>query len=411
MVKQTGKVQTPSKYKFIVQLGKALHQYGVPSYKSEMYLSEIAAKKGIRASFMDLPTSINYVFYEKDEQTYSHAESLRPGELNLGALSKIVEIANNLVSDKINFDEGKLAIEAIRTAPPTHSKFLELLGFIISAGAFCIILDTSWTSALAASFVGGIVYLINLWSKHSVYIRSTLEALVAFVATFITGLLSLKFDQINISMTILASIIVFIPGLSITTALEEITARNLVSGTAKLFDALISLFKQFFGVVMGLAILPLFVEINQQAVINDIPNWIDYFAIVALSLALTPAFKIRPRDLFLCVVVGFLSFYTTTLFAFTGILVSIFMGTILTVMASKLFSKLNNSPRMVYLIPGIIMLVPGSKAFIGLSSVFLHDASASGNMGEQVLYIFMGIIGGLLFSGTFMDKKLEELNG
>ena len=66
-------------------------------------------------------------------------------------------------------------------------------------------------------------------------------------------------------MTILASIIVFIPGLSITTALEEITARNLVSGTAKLFDALVSLFKQFFGVVMGLVILPLFVEIKQQA--------------------------------------------------------------------------------------------------------------------------------------------------
>jgi uncharacterized membrane protein YjjB (DUF3815 family) len=254
------------------------------------------------------------------------------------------------------------------------------------------------------------VYLITLWSRHSVYIRSTLEALVAFVATFVTGLLSVQFSQINISMTILSSIIVFIPGLSITTALEEITARNLVSGTAKLFDSLVSLFKQFFGVVMGLAILPLFIEINQYPVINDIPNWVDYLAIIALIISLTPAFKIRNKDLLLCVVIGFLSFYTTILFAFTGILVSIFMGTIVTVVASKLFSKLNNSPRLVYLVPGIIMLVPGSKAFIGLSSVFLSETTASGNMGEQVLYIFMGIIGGLLFSGTFMDKRLREHN-
>ncbi len=403
-------MQVPHKYKFIVQLGKALHYYGVPSYKSEMYLNEVADKKGIQASFMDSPTWISYVFYEEDEQTYNHVETVRPGELNLGALSKVVEIANNLLSDKINFEEARLAIDKVKTSPPTHGGFLELLGFIVSAGAFCIILDTSWTSAIAASFVGGIVYLITLLSKRSVYIRSTLEALVAFVATFVIGLLSLQFDQINISMTILASIIVFIPGLSITTALEEITARNLVSGTAKLFDALVSLFKQFFGVVMGLAILPLFVEINQQPVINDIPNWVDYFAIIALAIALTPAFKIRPKDLFLCVVVGFLSFYTTTQLAFTGILVSIFLGTIVTVAASKLFSKLNNSPRLVYLVPGIIMLVPGSKAFIGLSSVFLNEASASGNMGEQILYIFMGIIGGLLFSGTFMDKKLREHN-
>lgn len=403
-------MQVPQKYKFIVQLGKALHYYGVPSYQSEMYLNEIAEKKGISASFMDSPTWINYAFYHKDEQTYSHVESVRPGELNLGALSRIVEIANNLVSNKIDFEKAKTEIELLKTTPFEYGKLTECIGFMTSAGAFSVILDTSWTSAFAASFVGGIVFLLTLWSKHSVYVRSTLESLVAFVATVLTGLLALKYDQINISMTILASIIVFIPGLSITTALEEITARNLVSGTAKLFDALVSLFKQFFGVVLGLAILPLFIDFNQQEVINDIPWWADYFAIVIMTLSLTPAFKVRHKDVLLCVLVGSLSFFTTTLFASTGILVSIFSGTVVAVTISKLFSKLTNTPRLVFLVPGIIMLVPGSKAFIGLSTVFLHSTNASENMGEQVLYIFMGIIGGLLFSGTFMDKKLREHN-
>ncbi|WP_346856381.1 threonine/serine exporter family protein [uncultured Draconibacterium sp.] len=403
-------MQVPKKYKFIVQLGKALHYYGVPSYKSEMYLSEVADKKEIKASFMDSPTWINYVFYEEDEQTYSHVESVRPGELNLGALSRIVEITNNLISNTIDFDEAKTEIERLKTLPFEYGKLTEFIAFMTSAGAFSIILDTSWSSAIAASFIGGIVYLLTLWSKHSVYIRSTLESLVAFVATVLTGLLSLFFHQINISMTILASIIVFIPGLSITTALEEITARNLVSGTAKLFDSLVSLFKQFFGVVLGLAILPLFVELKPQRIINDIPNSVHLLAIIVLALSLTPVFKVRHKDIFLCVVVGFISFLTTTVFDFTGILVSIFMGTLATVAVSKLFSKLTRTPRLVYLVPGIIMLVPGSKAFIGLSTVFLHQNNASGNMGEQVLYIFMGIIGGLLFSGTFMDKKLQEHN-
>lgn len=403
-------MQVPKKYKFIVQLGKALHYYGVPSYKSEMYLSEVADKKEIKASFMDSPTWINYVFYEEDEQTYSHVESVRPGELNLGALSRIVEITNNLISNTIDFDEAKTEIERLKTLPFEYGKLTEFIAFMTSAGAFSIILDTSWSSAIAASFIGGIVYLITLWSKRSVYIRSTLESLVAFVATVLTGLLSLFFHQINISMTILASIIVFIPGLSITTALEEITARNLVSGTAKLFDSLVSLFKQFFGVVLGLAILPLFVELKPQRIINDIPQSVHLLAIIILAISLTPVFKVRHKDIFLCVVVGFISFLTTTLFDFTGILVSIFMGTLATVAVSKLFSKLTRTPRLVYLVPGIIMLVPGSKAFIGLSTVFLHQNNASENMGEQVLYIFMGIIGGLLFSGTFMDKKLQEHN-
>lgn len=402
-------MQIPQKYKFIVQLGKALHTYGVPSYKSQMYLTEIADKKGIKGSFMDTPTWINYVFYEEDEQTYNYVECVPPGELNLGALSKIVEITNNVLSNALSFEEAKVAIESLKNTRIGYGRLVELFSFMLSAGSFSVILDTSWTSALSATLLGALVYGITILSEKSGYIRSVLESLVAFMATVVTGVLSLYFSQINISMTILAAIIVFIPGLAITTALEEITSKSLVSGTAKLFDALVSLFKQFFGVVLGLAILPLFMELKPNQVVNDIPEWIDYIAIVILSLSLMPVFKVRPKDLFLGVVTGFLCFVTTMFFDFTGILVSIFLGTIAAVFISKVFSKLTKSPQLVFLIPGIIMLVPGSKAFIGLSTVLLDStATAHPNMGEQVLYIFMGIIGGLIFSGTFMDRSLKK---
>lgn len=398
-------MQIPEKYKFIIQLGKALHTYGVPSYKSQIYLSEIAEKEGIKGSFMDTPTWINYVFYEEDDHTYNYVECVPPGELNLGALSRIVEITNNVLSNKIDFSEAKIAIEKLKTTRLGYGRISELFAFILSAGAFSMILDTSWVSAITASIIGAVIYGITLLAQKSGYIKSALESLVAFVATIITGLLSLHYGQINISMTILASIIVFIPGLSITTALEEITSRSLVSGTAKLFDALVSLFKQFFGVVLGLAILPLFIDLQPNQVVNDVPEWLDYLAIITLAISLAIVFKVRSRDVIYCVLAGFASFFTTTLFDFTGILVSIFIGTIVAVTISKLFSKITKSPQLVFLVPGIVMLVPGSKAFIGLSSVFLDATNTQSNMGEQVLYIFMGIIGGLIFSGSFVDRN------
>jgi len=403
-------MQIPQQYKFIVQLGKALHTYGVPSYKSQLYLTEIAEKKGIKASFMDTPTWINYVFYEEDEHTYNHVECVPPGELNLGGLSKVVEITKHVLSNELSFSEAKVEIENLRNHNFSYPKVIELLSFMLSAGSFSIILDTNWTSAIVASFIGALVYGITVLASKSSYIASTLESLVAFMATIVTGLLSTFIPDINISMTILASIIVFIPGLSITTALEEITSRSLVSGTAKLFDDLVSLFKQFFGVVLGLAILPLFTQLNPSPVVDNIPTWINLIAIPILSLSLMPVFKVRPKDLTLGVITGFLCFFSTTLFDFTGILVSIFIGTITAVAISKLFTHLTKTPRLVYLIPGLIMLVPGSKAFIGLSTVFLSpEINSSNNMGEQVLYIFMGIIGGLIFSGTFMDKNLNNV--
>lgn len=398
-------MRIPSRYKFIVQLGKALHTYGVPSYKSQIYLNEIAEKKGIKGSFMDTPTWINYVFYEEDDHTYNYVECVPPGELNLGALSRIVEITNHVLGNKISFAQAKVEIERIKNEPLGYKKVIELLAYMSSAGAFSIILNTSWASVLAASFIGAVIYGITLLAKKSRYLRSTLESLVAFVATIITGLLALKFEQIHISMTILASIIVFIPGLSITTALEEITSRSLVSGTAKLFDALVSLFKQFFGVVLGLAVLGIFVQLKPNLVVHDIPKWVEYFAIVLMTMSLLPVMRVRYKDLIFCVIAGFASYYTTALFDFTGILISIFIGTFAAVICSKVFSRYTKSPELVFLVPGIIMLVPGSKAFIGLSSVFLNAGGSHNNMGEQIFYIFMGIIGGLIFSGSFIDQK------
>lgn len=398
-------MQIPHQYQFIIQLGKALHTYGVPSYKSQTYLTEIAKKKGIKGSFMDTPTWINYVFYEEDEQTYNYIECVPPGELNLGALSKIVEITNAVLSNKMEFEQAKTAIEQIKTMSLGYGKPVELLAFMSAAGAFSLVLDYNWTSSVIAAFIGAIVYFITLWAQKSFYIRSILESLVAFIATIIAGLLSLYFNDINISMTILASIIVFIPGLSITSALEEITSRSLVSGTAKLFDALVSLFKQFLGVVLGLATLPLFIDLQPNNIVKAAPQWLILISIIILAFSLTPVFKIRSKDILYSVTAGFLCFSTTVLLHFTGILISTFIGTMVAVFISKLFRRITQSPALVFLVPGIIMLVPGSKAFIGLSSVFLSESVTHTNMGEQVLYILMGIIGGLIFSGSFVNKS------
>ncbi len=401
-------MQIPDQYKFIIQLGKALHNYGVPSYKIQTYLHDIAAKKNIKGSFMDTPTWINYVFYEKDYQTYNYVDKMSTGMINLGALSKIVEITNHVLSNKLTFAEAKTEIKSIGQKQISYGWFTEMLAFMFSAGAFSIILDAGWTSALVAFIIGSIIYGLTVWAGRSKYIQSILETLVAFTATIIIGLLSLRFDQLNISMTILASIIVFIPGLSITTALEELTSNSLLSGTAKLFGALVSLFKQFFGVALGLAMLSFFVELQPHNIVDMVPSWVDFIAVLLLATSLTPVFKVRLKDFAFCILSGLISFYTVILFEPVGLLISIFFGTIAAVVISKLFSKITKSPELVYLVPGTIMLVPGSKAFIGLSSMFSIAETSQSNMGLQIAYIFMGIIGGLIFSGSFIQNFANE---
>ena len=96
-------MKIPEKYEFIIELGKALHIYGIPSYKIQSYLSEVSKTQEIKGSFMDLPTWINYVFYE-DESSYNYVECVPPGSLNLGAFSRIAELTNKVIDSKIDND-------------------------------------------------------------------------------------------------------------------------------------------------------------------------------------------------------------------------------------------------------------------------------------------------------------------
>ena len=396
-------MKPPKKYQFIIELGKALHIYGIPSYKIQSYLSEVAKKQGINGVFMDLPTWINYTFYE-DENSYNYVECIPPGNLNLGALSRVDEVTNKVIE---NNDDGfslKEELKSIHAETKKVNHFVLTLAYAFASGAFSLMIGTNWISFAFSLLLGALVYLMVYFSTKSKYVETVLESLASFVITILACLIYLVFPDFNIGISILSSIIIFIPGLAITTALEEITSKSLVSGGAKLFDSLISLFKQFFGALLGITLMSTLIDFKLLTHTSEMPQWIMLCAIPIFTITLLPIFQVRKKDMFLGVLTGVSGFFLTVLFSKYGILISNFIGTLAVVIISNLFSKITKSPKTVYLTQGIIMLVPGSKSFMGLSSSFLNSSIINTtNLFEQVAFILMGIIGGLIFAGVFRE--------
>nr|WP_320036508.1 threonine/serine exporter family protein [uncultured Bacteroides sp.] len=397
---------TKEKYKFIIHLGKALHNYGIPSYRIQAYLFKVAKNMGIKGTFMDSATWINYVFYENgNEQTYNYIESVAPGTLNLGAFSRIVETTDKLIANEIDISEMENRLKIIHNKTIKVNHGILTIAYSLAAGSFNLLVGTNWISVLFATLLGAFVYFITYLSTKHEYLKSVLESIVSFLATIITGLLSLVFPEINVGLTIISAIIIFVPGLAITTALEEITSKNLISGTAKLFDSIISLFKQFFGVILGLTCLKFFIDFEIFSHYSNTPSWIIFLAMPLLSISVLPIFQVRKKDMLFGIFTGAIGFFLAYSFSVAGILLSTFIGSIGIVISSHFFSKVTRTPEVVYVTQGIIMLVPGSKSLFGLSNVFLNTTIINvGNIGEQVAYIFMGILGGLLFGGVFKQE-------
>ncbi len=393
----------PEKYQFIVFLGKALHKYGVPSYQIQNYLEQIAKKKRIEGSFSDLPTWIHYNFPQENGSSYNFVERVPPGEWNLGALAETDEVTNAVIENKISEKEAIVSLKEIDKPSTIKKNILEAFGFAMAAGSFNIILESNWFSCFVAVIMGFLVYCITLISRKSKYINSTLETLSSFIVTLIVGTIHYFNPNINVIFTILSAIIPFVPGLAITTALEEITSRSLISGTAKLFDAFTSLFRQLFGVILAVAFLHFADMFQMQEVYDDIPRWVNHIAVVLLSISLLPSLNIRKKDAIPGIFLGVIAYNITILLWPLGVLISAFIGTVVIVIASNLISKITKTPKIVYQVQGTIMLVPGSKAFIGFSDLLVNKTNAYADILGLTSLIFMGIIGGLIFSGSFKD--------
>jgi uncharacterized membrane protein YjjP (DUF1212 family) len=320
-------MKIPEKYQFIVELGKALHTYGIPSYKIQSHLTEIAKKKGITGSFMDLPTWINYAFYE-DEKSYNYIECIPPGALNLGALSRISELSNKVIDSKIDNETLTHELNAIHAKTKIINHYYLTLAYSFSAASFSLLIGTNWISFGVSLWLGAFIYLLVFLATKSKYLENIFESFSALIATVISCLLTLVIPDLNLGLTILASIIVFIPGLAITTALEEITSKSLVSGAAKLFDAIIVLFKQFFGVLLGLGLMKSFIDVDLAQHASDLPKWTLFFAIPVLSISLFPIFQVRKKDMIFGLLTGILAFFITVLLSGYGVLVSTFIGTL-----------------------------------------------------------------------------------
>lgn len=244
------------KRRFIVKLGKMLHKFGTPAYRLEAHLQEVAKLLKIGGSFAITPTVLTFVLWVPGEENeYTHISRVTPGELDLGALSYTDELVDALASSKLTLQDVNQRLDQIAAAPNPYSRWATFAAFGAAGGAFAMLMRASWHDVFWATVLSLIVYLFVLWSMKSRRVAHMLEPLVALVSALVATAVAVYIDpMINVPLVVLSAIIVFIPGLALTLGLAELAARHLVSGTARVMDAVMLLFKLYFGAFLGVAL-------------------------------------------------------------------------------------------------------------------------------------------------------------
>ena len=397
------------KRKFIVKLGKMLHKYGTPAYRLEAHLHELTTHLGLKGSFIISPTSMTFVLWTHGhEQEYTHASRVNPGDLDLGALSRTDELADQVLQGKVSVNEADALLDVIDNRPSSYGKLATAVAMMASGGAFAMLMATSWNDVLWSALLSLLVYLFMLWAAHSPRIANMLEPLVALAAGVAACAISSYIDPgINIRLAVLSAIIAFIPGLALTIGFAELAARHLVSGNARIMDAMMLLFKLYFGALLGIEIGFALFGVVDFIKPEPISRHFAWLAVGILVGSLVVLFKSRGKYTLWSMAAGFIAYGVSyaggTFFDAT---IGAFLGAFAVGLYSNLFTRLANAPAVIVAMHGLIVLVPGSKTYIGLNSLISgQDFVVSDRVGQQTFLILMALVAGLIFANVALPPK------
>ncbi|MDB2384666.1 threonine/serine exporter family protein [Endozoicomonas sp.] len=397
-----------AKYRFIMKLGSALHAYGIQAFRLEAHLQNVSETLGLHGSFLMTPTSLTFVFSTPDKQNdHTHVVRVQPGSIDLGKLADINQVVKGLVADEISVVQAHIRLNEIEAEKPLYSYLMTLVAYGASSGAFAMMIGADWLNIFFATVLGIVCFLFVYLSQIISRMAAGLEPMVAMVNGFIAvGVYSLA-PGLHVPLVVLSSIIIFIPGLSITLGLSELAARELLSGTTRLMDAIMLLFKLYFGAMLGIAVGSLLWGEMAIPTPQAMPVWITWLSVLPLAGSLSVVFNARRADAIWGVLSGLLAYFTTAVgIMILGDALGYFIGAFAVGIYANLYATLKKSPASIVFLQGVVVLVPGSKTYMGLNSLITgYSIVGDPNLGSQTFLIFMSIVAGIIFANIVFSPR------
>ena len=401
-----------TRIEFVVELAKRLHEYGTAAPRLEAAISLVATRLDLACNVLSTPTSIVMSFSERARGAHSLAEitqvvRVSPGEVNLKRLCLVDEIADCVIDGRLDLEEGYRRLRRIGELPQSRaSRLASVAAYAIASACVAAILLTGWAGVATAGTIGLVTGATSLVAGKRPNIAAAFEAISALFATLIATLVAVFVVPIQVTSVVVASLIILLPGMSLTTAVRELSSQHLISGTARMAGAMATVLKLAFGAAAAVQIGQLFGWVPPNVPSPTVPAWTEWVVvpIAAACLAVTFRSPLRHVPIVMgAVILGYLCTRIGGAFISAGF--GVFLGGLVLGAASNVFARLFHRPGALIREPGIILLVPGSIAFRSMNFVFERDVLLGLDTGVTVLTLLIALVAGLLFGDLLVPPR------
>lgn len=396
---------------FLVTAAELLHRHGTPAHRLEGTLVACAAALGLGLQVFATPTSVELAFGGRRQR--AHMIRSDAGEAELARLVALDQVMTRVRAGELDPIAGRRELRRAAHARPPF-------------GPATVVLAYGWTSAAAARFfagnladvLGSLVLGLGIGLLAlAVGRRPELGRLFAPLATLAVAFASLLAERALIGVhghvTTLAALIVLIPGLSLTLAMTELATRHLISGTARLAGALTSFVTMAFGVAVARAFVGALPDgpaiVLPPMLAATLPEWTRMLALVLAPLGFCALFQARRQDLWAIAIPGIAAAEVARI---TGVVagpeLGAFAGAFTVALAANGYAAWRRLPAAVVLLPGLLLLVPGSVGFQSVTLFLANDPLAGIEAAFRMLLVAVALVAGVLTANHVVLPRLRE---
>lgn len=396
---------------FVVDLARHLHAYGTTSQRMEGAIESVARKLALECQPWSNPTGIILAFSDPSrpagESDTMRVVRLGPGDTNLRKLCDADRIAEDVISGRIGVSAGRAALRELDRPASRSERVMLPIGFGLASVSVAGLLRLPWLDIGTAAVIGFLIGGLALAAQSRPRLQEGFEALAGLLAGVVAILVSWLVGPLNLNTVIIASLIVLLPGMSLTLSSNELTSRHLVSGTARFAGALMTIVSLTIGTAIALGIAgALGIEPNVRA-LRPQPEWVVWCALGLASYAFAVLFQASRRDypLVMCAVIAG---YLISRYAgeWLGPPAGVFLAALAATAAGNAYARWFNRPGALLRLPGIIILVPGSISLRGvISLVQSQDIGAGGAAAMAALNTLMALLAGLVFGNLLVRAR------
>ena len=404
-----------TRVEFVIELARRLHMYGTSAQRLEGATTQVARHLGLEAEVWSNPTGMILSFADPGrgaDAATTRVIRLEPGEENLARLAAADAIAEDVLAGRRHLPDGLAALRALDRPRRRFAAFWTVLAFgLASASVTGLLPNTGWADLATAALLGCGIGALAEVSHDRPNLDHASEALAAFFATLAATAVATFLAPLSLQNVIIAALIVLMPGLTLTTAVSELTAKQLASGTARFAGALTTLLKLTFGAVAAAQLVHFLGWTPIPNAGEALPPWMPWLTLLAGSFAFAVLFKAARRDVLLVMASVWLGFGITRAVSLlpgdadNALPGGVFLAGMVMTALGNLYGRVFNRPSALIRVPGIILLVPGSLGFRSFNFVFERDVMQGLDTAFAVVAALIALVAGILFGNLLVPTR------